>query len=83
MIELDYVNIGLGIGSLIAVNYGAKLGRALPILKDLLYIIERQKAAKKDGKVTQKEKADLYDGIEILVKDAHSILKGLTCFKSK
>ncbi len=70
------------IGILIA-NYGIKLGRAYKIIKAGFDYIEAYIEAKKDGTLTQKEKAALFDYLDEIVKQAWSILKGLFPNKSK
>lgn len=52
-------------------------------LKRLVAFIEMQYAARKDGILTQAEKAQLYDMIEAEVKDAYLFAKGISFWKSK
>ena len=79
----EYTQIILPLAGVIIANYGLKLGRALPFIKKAYKLIIDKEEAKKDGVLTQKEKALLYDDIESLLKEAYSIIKGWLPNKSK
>ena len=81
--DINALNLGITIGGLVLANWGVKLGRALPIVTNAYNLIKNQEEARKDGKLTDKEKSGLYDDIEGLLKEAYSIIKGWTFFKSK
>lgn len=81
--EIQYVEVALGLAGLVVANYGVKLGRAYPLLKKAMKFARDQAEAKKDGVLTEKEKSVLYDDIELLVREAYSILKGFFPNKSK
>ncbi len=80
--DINVLNIGLTLGGLALANFGAKLGRALPIVRKVYNLIKNQEEARRDNKLTDKEKVGLYDDIEGLLKEAYSILKGWTFNKS-
>lgn len=73
----------VAVGSILVANYGIKLGRVYPLLKSANNYIKVYLEAKKDGKLTQAEKADLFDKINEFVTGAWSILKGIFPNKSK
>ena len=81
--DIPYLEIGLSLVGLVIANYGAKFVRIYPLLNKALEFGKDQAAARKDGVLTQKEKADLYDGIEGVVKEIHSVVKGFFPNKSK
>jgi len=80
---MSLVNIGLSIAGIVLANYGIKLGRAYPLIKKAFISAENERKARKDGILTEKEKAGLYDNHTATIKEAWSIIKGLTPFKSK
>lgn len=73
---IELLNIGITIFGIIIANYGVKFGRALPFISKAYKLIKDAREAKEDGKITQAEKALLYDDIESLLKEAYSIAKG-------
>lgn len=75
--------IVIGAGSLILVSVGTKVFRAKPLLESVIKTVQNQIKARKDGKLTVKEKAKLYDDIESNIIQAHLILKGFFPNKSK
>lgn len=80
---MELIEIGLGIAGIVIANYGIKFGRARSLIKKAFTMIEDERKARKDGILTVKEKAGLYDNIEALTKEAWSISKGLFPNKSK
>lgn len=72
----------LGLGGILLANYGAKIGRAFSPLKAAFNLIKDVHDAKKDGVVSNKEKAEIYDSVEELYLEAYSYLKGLFPNKS-
>lgn len=66
----------IGAGGLILANFAAKLGRAYPLLSQMAKYLKAEAVARKDKNLTQKEKAELYDEIDRLYKEAWSIIKG-------
>ena len=74
---------GLTLAGIIIANVGLKFGRAAPLIKDIYETIKYYEEAKKDGVLTIKEKATLYDEIGETLKEAWDIIKGFTPFKKK
>ncbi len=80
---MEYVQIGLAISSLILANITMKTLRIYPLMKKIYNLIRTKEEAKKDGKLTIKEKALLYDDIVDLTKESWSLLTGLLPNKTK
>lgn len=78
----NMIEIGLGVLGVIVANYGIKLARVYPLLKQAVAYAKLEAEARKDGTLTQKEKADLYEKLEGLVREAWSIMKGFFPNKS-
>lgn len=74
--EITLVQAGIVISGAFLTNWGIKLGKAWPLIKGAFNLIKNQEEARRDGKLTKDEKAGLYDDIEVLVKEAYSIIKG-------
>jgi len=83
MLDVNLVNVGITVAGLLIANYGIKLGKAYGLVNKAFNLIKNQEEARKDGQVTAKEKVVLYDDIEAVVKEAHSVLKGLFPNRSK
>jgi hypothetical protein len=81
--EIPYYEIMMGVGGLLLANYGAKIGRLYPLMKRLLQYAEEYSSSRRDGILTQKEKANLYDKQVIIIKEAWAIISGWTPFKNK
>ncbi len=74
--EMNLMNVGISLAGIVIANYGLKLGRAYPLIKQSFNLVKNQEEARRDGKLTKDEKVKLYDDIETLIKEAYSILKG-------
>jgi len=81
--DANWINIGLTVAGLIIANYGVKFGRIYPLIKQAYELVKLREEAKKDGNLTQAEKAELYDEIVKLLKEIQAVLKGLFPNKSK
>ena len=81
--DLTIVELALGLGGILIANFGWKLGRAYNLVKQAFELTKNQKEARKDGKLTQAEKAVLYDDIEDVITEAYKVLKGFFPNKSK
>jgi hypothetical protein len=73
----------VAVAGLVIANFGIKFGRVLPLLRKAFELTKNQLDFRKDKKLTQVEKAKLYDDIEGIVKEAYSILRGLFPNKTK
>lgn len=69
------------IAGAVLINYGFKLGRAYPLIKQAYTLIKNQHDARKDKQLTQKEKVILYDDIEDLINESWKIISGFTPIK--
>ncbi len=76
-LEQELINAGLAVLGGAVVILGTKLGKAGPLIKKAYHLIQEQAAARKDGKLTQLEKAKLYDDIEAVILEVNLILSGL------
>ena len=74
--EITFLNVAITLGSLLLANYGCKLGKAYPLINKAHNLIKHQEEARRDNKLTQKEKAELYDDIESLINEAWGIIRG-------
>jgi len=83
MIDINLMTTGLTLAGFIIANYGIKFGRALPLLKQAFKLMEVREEAKKNGILTQEEKALIYDDIVDLLKEAKAYIKGFFPNKSK
>ena len=80
---MAWIEATITLVGIVVANYGVKLGRAYPLIKQAQELITAQYEARKDGKLTKTEKVILYDDIEEILLDAYDILKGLTPFRSR
>lgn len=80
--EIQYLEIGLGILGAVIANYGVKLVRVYPLLRKAHSYAREEAEARKDGVLTEQEKAALYDEIEGLVREAWRVMKGFFPNKS-
>ena len=81
--EMNLINAGITVVGVLIANFGIKLGRVYPLVKQVYSTVETYIEAKRDGKLNQSEKAKLFDEISADLKEAWSIIKGLSFFKSK
>ena len=75
--DINIISVSVAVGGFVLANFALKLGKAAPVLKRALSLINTHKEAAKDGKLTVAEKADLYDKIQELLNEAYSIIRGL------
>ena len=84
--EMNLVEIGLMVATTLLTTYGYKIPRALPYLIQANEIFKKFYEFNKDGKWTQKEKAEFFDEVVVaiqLFKEGMSILIGFLPNKSK
>lgn len=81
--EITLVQAGIAIGGIFLADWSIKLGKAYPMVRQAFNLIRNQEEARRDGKLTKDEKVGLYDDIELLIKEAYSIIKGWLPNRSK
>lgn len=81
--EITIAQAGIVIAGMFLADWSIKLGKAGPLIKKSFNLIKNQEEARRDGTITDKEKVILYNDIEVFVKEAYSIIKGLLPNRSK